>query len=118
MKHRNESKKKRRPDHEAVGVEVSADTISDPEYFHRFEGDGGNRSKATGNIVVVIRRQHKGSVDKDVRPDNNEVLYGDGDDASVDIEARRIQKIRRVGKRANTTANGRVEIFGKLRRRP
>ena len=77
MKHRNESKKKRRPDHEAVGVEVSADTISDPEYFHRFEGDGGNRSKATGNIVVVIRRQHKGSVDKDVRPDNNEVLYGE-----------------------------------------
>lgn len=107
---------RRRPDHEADAVTVEADSISDPKKFRRSNDHHGNRVVAGGDVRVMVRKQHPGSREKDVRPDAGTELYAPGKDSEVVVEARRIGKVDHAGSRDRTHASMGVEIFGKMRR--
>lgn len=106
-----------KPDMEAESVEISADRIGKPKKFYRNAKHNGNRAEADGHVRVTVFKEHREKIlDKVFRPGKGEIFEG-GEDSSVVIEAKRIEKHTRRGGRDSASASRDVRIFGKLRRR-
>lgn len=108
---------RRKPDHQAESVTITADGISKPEYIHATNTHGSNVVEAKGDVVIEVKKGHP-CKDKDMCPEAGDVLVGKGKDKTVVIEARRFGKIDRSSERQSGRASMRVRIFGRLQRRP
>ena len=106
-----------RPDLEAESVDVSADEIKKPKKIYRNAKHNGNRVEADGNVRVTTLKEHRERIsDKAFRPRSGDVFEG-GEDSSITVEAKRIEKHTRRDERDSASASRDVRIFGKLRRR-
>jgi hypothetical protein len=105
-----------KPDHEAESISVRADSIEKPEKIYRNAKHNGNRTSAKGNVEIKVNRQKpENNADEIFRPRPGTILKG-GEEESVIIESKRIQKQGRHNGKDVANASRDVRIFGKLRR--